>query len=103
MLFDYADHPWRARYTQLILAPGAEMPARIATAMTDFFAMAEGTCAGDEAAGSGSCVRINAESEMKPLRLIFWRARPGALARRKVTVRPSCGVLARLCQNRRNG
>jgi len=37
--------------------------------------MAEGTCAGDEAPGSGGCVTINAESEMKPLRLVFWRGR----------------------------
>lgn len=51
------------------------MPARIAPAMTDLFAMAEGTCAGDEAPGSGGCVTINAESEMKPLRLVFWRGR----------------------------
>jgi hypothetical protein len=73
MLFDYADPPWRARYTQLILAPGAEMSAPIATAITDLFALVGGICAGDEAAGSGGCVTINAESEMKPLRLVFWR------------------------------
>jgi hypothetical protein len=43
--FDYTDQPWRARNTRLIVAPGAEVLGHIATAMTDRFPMAGGTCA----------------------------------------------------------
>ncbi len=64
MLFDYADQPWRARYTQLILAPGTQVPAHVTTAMTDFFVMAGEIRAGEEAAGSGCYVTIDADTEM---------------------------------------
>lgn len=64
MLYDYAGQKWRARYCQLILAPGAEVPAHVATAMTDLFVMAGEIRAGDEAAGSGCYVTIDAETEM---------------------------------------
>lgn len=64
MLFDYTDQPWRARYTQLILAPGTQVPAHVTTAMTDFFVMAGEIRAGEEAAGSGCYVTIDADTEM---------------------------------------
>jgi hypothetical protein len=40
MLYDYAGQPHRARFTQLVLAPGAQIPPHTATAMTDFFVLA---------------------------------------------------------------
>lgn len=64
MLFDYAGQAWRARYTQLILVPGTQVPAHVATAMIDLFVMSGEIRAGDEAAGSGRYVTIDAETEM---------------------------------------
>lgn len=64
MLFDYAGQPWRARYSQLVLAPGTRVPAHIATAMTDLFVLSGEIRAGDEAAGSGCYVTIEADTEL---------------------------------------
>jgi len=64
MLFDYAGETWRARYTQLVLAPGTKVPPHVATATTDLFVLSGEIRAGDEAAGSGCYVTIDAETEL---------------------------------------
>ena len=63
-LYDYAGQPWRARYCQLVLEPGCEVPAHIATATTDLFVLAGEIRVGEAAAGSGCYVTIDAETEM---------------------------------------
>jgi hypothetical protein len=64
MLYNYAGEPHQARYSQLALAPGAEIPAHVTTAMTDLFVLAGEIRAGDEAAGSGCYVTVDADTEM---------------------------------------
>jgi hypothetical protein len=64
MLFDYAGEPWRARYSQLVLAPGTQVPAHVTSAMTDLFVLSGEIRAGDEAAGSGCYVTIDADTEL---------------------------------------
>lgn len=64
MLYDYANEPWQARYSQLLLAPGTEVPAHRTTGMTDLFVMAGGVQVGDLQAGSGCYVVIEAEAEL---------------------------------------
>ncbi|HTW54401.1 MAG TPA: hypothetical protein VME45_21110 [Stellaceae bacterium] len=63
-LFDYAGQPHVARYSQILLAPGTEVPAHTTTAMTDLFVLSGEIRAGDEAAGSGCYVTIDPEAEM---------------------------------------
>jgi hypothetical protein len=63
-LFDYAGEAWRARYTQLLLAPGTQVPAHLTTGMTDLFVLSGEIRAGDAAAGSGCYVVIDAEIEL---------------------------------------
>jgi hypothetical protein len=63
-LFDYAGQAHRARYCQLVLAPGTRVPAHVATGMTDFFVLSGEIHAGDAAAGSGCYVTIDAETEL---------------------------------------
>lgn len=63
-LFDYAGEPHAARYSQLVLAPGAEVPAHATTATTDLFVLSGEIRAGDETAGSGCYVTIDPETEM---------------------------------------
>jgi hypothetical protein len=81
MLFDYAGQAWRARYTQLILVPGTQVPAHVATAMIDLFVMSGEIRAGDVAAGSGCYVTIDADTEMTlssryGARLLAWADGP---------------------------
>ena len=64
MLFDYAGECWQARYCQLAFDPGAAVPAHAVTAMTDLFVLAGELQVGDEAAGSGCYVTIDAETEL---------------------------------------
>lgn len=64
MLYDYAGQPWQARYGELVLAPGTRVPAHVATATTDLFVLSGEIRAGDEAAGSGCYVTIDASTEM---------------------------------------
>lgn len=47
-----------------MLAPGTQVPAHVATGMTDLFVLSGEIRAGDEAAGSGCYVTIDAEMEM---------------------------------------
>ena len=63
-LYDYGGQPHRARYSQLLLAPGTEVPAHSTGGMTDFFVLAGEIRAGDEAAGSGCYVTIDAGAEL---------------------------------------
>ena len=63
-LFDYAGEAWRARYAQLVLTPGTQVPAHVTTAMTDLFVLSGEVRVGDAAAGSGCYVVIDAETEL---------------------------------------
>jgi ChrR-like protein with cupin domain len=63
-LFDYAGQAHRARFAQLLLAPGTQVPAHVATAMTDLFVLSGEIRAGDTAAGSGCYVTVDAETEL---------------------------------------
>lgn len=63
-LYDYNGQPHQARYVQLVLAPGTQVPTHVTTATTDLFVLAGEIRAGDEAAGSGCYVTIDAETEM---------------------------------------
>jgi hypothetical protein len=81
MLFDYAGEPHRARFTQLVLAPGTEVPAHVTTAMTDLFVLAGEIRASDEPAGSGCYVTIGQGSELTlstryGARLLAWADGP---------------------------
>jgi hypothetical protein len=81
MLFNYADEPWQARYCQLVLAPGTQVPAHWTTAMTDLFVLSGEIRVGDEAAGSGCYVTIDAETELTltsryGARLLAWADGP---------------------------
>lgn len=81
MLYDYAGQPWQARYSELVLAPGARAPAHATTAMTDLFVLSGEVRAGDEAAGSGCYVTIDPETEMTltsryGARLLAWADGP---------------------------
>lgn len=81
MLYDYAGQPWRARYSELVLAPGTRVPTHSTTAMTDLFVLSGEIRAGDEAAGSGCYVTIEAETEMTltsryGARLLAWADGP---------------------------
>jgi hypothetical protein len=64
MLYDYAGQPHQARYSQLLLAPGAAAPAHATTALTDLFVLSGEIRVGDEAAGSGCYITMDAETEM---------------------------------------
>jgi hypothetical protein len=80
-LYDYAGQPHRARYSQLVLAPGVQVPAHAATAMTDLFVLAGEIRLGDAAAGSGCYVTIDAETELTlstryGARLLAWADGP---------------------------
>jgi len=80
-LFDYAGEAWRARYTQLVLAPGTEVPAHVTTGMTDLFVLAGELRAGEAAAGSGCYVVIDADTELTlssryGARLLAWADGP---------------------------
>jgi hypothetical protein len=63
-IFDYAGEAWRARYSQLVLAPKAHVPAHITTGMTDLFVLAGEIRVGEASAGSGHYVVIDAETEL---------------------------------------
>jgi hypothetical protein len=80
-LFDYAGEAWRARYSQFVLAPGAQVPAHLTTGMTDLFVLAGELRAGDAEAGSGHYVVIDAETELSlssryGARLLAWADGP---------------------------
>ena len=81
MLFDYAGERWQARYCQLVFAPGTVVPAHAVTAMTDLFVLAGELRVGDDAAGSGCYVTIDAETELTMssrygARLLAWTDGP---------------------------
>jgi hypothetical protein len=81
MLFDYAGEAWRARYSQLVLAPGTKVPAHVTTATTDLFVLSGEVRVGDAAAGSGCYVTIEAETELSlssryGARLLVWADGP---------------------------
>jgi hypothetical protein len=81
MLFDYAGETWRARYTQLLLAPGTAVPAHVTTGMTDLFVLAGEIRVGAEAAGSGHYVVIDEDAELTlssryGARLLAWADGP---------------------------
>lgn len=83
MLYDYAGQPHRARFTQLVLAPGTSIPPHSATAMTDLFVLAGEISVGAEAAGSGCYVTINGGTEIVlttryGARLLAWADGPAA-------------------------
>jgi quercetin dioxygenase-like cupin family protein len=65
MLYDYAGQPHRGRFTQLVLAPGTDIPPHTATAMTDFFVLAGEITLGGTAAGSGCYVTIDADTGVR--------------------------------------
>jgi hypothetical protein len=80
-LFDYAGQAHRARYAQLVLAPGTRVPAHVATGMTDLFVLAGEIRAGDATAGSGCYVTIAADTELTlstnyGARLLAWSDAP---------------------------
>jgi quercetin dioxygenase-like cupin family protein len=80
-LFDYAGQAWRARYVELVLAPGTRVPAHVATGLTDLFVLAGEIRAGDEAVGSGCYVTVEAEAELTlssryGARLLAWADGP---------------------------
>jgi len=80
-LFDYAGEPWRARYNQLLMAPGTQVPALLTTAMTDLFVLSGEIRVGETAAGSGCYVVIDAETELTlssryGARLLVWADGP---------------------------
>ncbi|HEX3883839.1 MAG TPA: hypothetical protein VHW66_14365 [Stellaceae bacterium] len=80
-LFDYAGEAWQARYAQLVMAPGTQVPAHVTTGMTDLFVLAGEIRAGDEPAGSGCYVVIEAETELTlstryGARLLAWADAP---------------------------
>jgi hypothetical protein len=80
-LFDYAGEAWQARYVQLVLTPGTQVPAHVTTAMTDLFVLSGEVRVGDAAAGSGCYVVIDAETELTlssryGARLLAWADGP---------------------------
>jgi hypothetical protein len=80
-LFDYAGQADRARFAQLLLAPGAQVPAHATTGMTDLFVLSGEIRACDAAAGSGCYVTIDAETELTlssryGARLLAWADGP---------------------------
>jgi hypothetical protein len=80
-LYDYAGQPHRARYSQLMLAPGTLVPAHVAGGMTDLFVLAGEIRLGDATAGSGCYVTIDAETELTlattyGARLLAWADAP---------------------------
>jgi hypothetical protein len=80
-LFDYAGEAWRARYDQLLLAPGTQVPAHLTTGMTDLFVLSGEISVGETAAGSGCYVVIDAETELSlssryGARLLAWADGP---------------------------
>lgn len=81
MLYDYANEPWQARYSNLLLAPGTKIPAHRTTGMTDLFVLAGEARFGGEAAGSGCYVVLDAETELAiesryGCRLLAWADGP---------------------------
>jgi hypothetical protein len=81
MLFDYAGEAWPARYSQLVLAPGTRVPAHATTGMTDLFVLAGEIRVGEDAAGSGHYVVIDAATELSlcsryGARLLAWADGP---------------------------
>ncbi len=81
MLYDYAGQPHRARFTQLVLAPGTQIPRHMTTAMTDFFVLAGEIRFGDAAAGSGCYVTVTADTALDlasryGARLLAWADGP---------------------------
>jgi hypothetical protein len=80
-LFDYAVEAWAARYSQLVLTPGTQVPAHMTTGMTDLFVLAGELRAGDIAAGSGCYIVIEPETELTfsthyGARLLAWSDGP---------------------------
>jgi hypothetical protein len=80
-LFDYAGQTWHARYSQLVLAPGAAAPAHQTAGMLDFFVIAGEIRLGDAAAGSGCYVTVEPETELTlsshyGARLLAWSDAP---------------------------
>jgi hypothetical protein len=80
-LYDYAGQPHRARYSQLVLAPGTRVPAHSAAEMTDLFVLAGEIRLGDVPAGSGCYVTIDAGAELTlattyGARLLTWADAP---------------------------
>jgi len=63
-LFDYAGEAWRARFDQLVLAPGTRVPTHFTMGMTDLFVLSGEIQIGEAAAGSGCYVVIDAETEL---------------------------------------
>ena len=81
MLYDYANEPWQARFSNLMLAPGAAIPAHRTTGMTDLFVLAGEARFGGEAAGSGCYVVLEADTELSiesryGCRLLAWADGP---------------------------
>jgi hypothetical protein len=81
LVYDYASQPHRARFTQLVLAPGTRIPPHTATGLTDFFVLAGEILLAGAAVGSGCYVTVDAEAEVNlasryGARLLAWADGP---------------------------
>ena len=80
-IYDYADDAWDARFVQLDLAPGAEVPAHRVTGLVDWFVVAGEVNINNRRAGSGSYVSIDSDVEITVAsrygcRLLAWSDGP---------------------------
>lgn len=65
LLYDYANEAWQARYSQILLLPDTKIPAHRTTGMTDLFVISGELRLGEERAGAGCYVVIEADAELE--------------------------------------
>ena len=80
-IYDYAKDAWDARFVQLTLTPGADIPAHETTGLVDWFVIAGEVTVNNQRAGSGSYVTIEPStrtfvSSRYGCRLLAWSDGP---------------------------